>query len=84
MVGKQFSLAISHAMIPPIYYISLPLLTNVFRKSYKLLWCPVFKAASTNWMRNIITMAGLSDREKMKLEKKYKRSSSTNDLKLMY
>ena len=41
--------------------------------SYKLLWCPVFKAASTNWMLNIITMAGLTEQEKIKLENKYRK-----------
>ena len=25
----------------------------------KLLWCPVFKAASTNWMYNLLPLAGL-------------------------
>ena len=25
----------------------------------KLIWCPVFKAASTNWMYNLLPLAGL-------------------------
>ena len=51
-------------------------LSNSFfdsRSTYNMLWCPVFKAASTNWMTNIITMAGLSQQQKIKLEKKYKK-----------
>ena len=27
----------------------------------KLLWCPVFKAASTNWMYNLLPLAGLDE-----------------------
>ena len=27
--------------------------------SRKLIWCPVFKAASTNWMYNLLPLAGL-------------------------
>ena len=41
--------------------------------SYNLLWCPVYKAASTNWMTNIITLAGLTEEERIKLEEKYKK-----------
>ena len=44
-----------------------------FSSSYKFLWCPVFKAATTNWMRNIISLAGLSEKAKSKLERKYKK-----------
>ena len=29
----------------------------------KLLWCPVFKAASTNWMYNLLPLAGLDQGE---------------------
>ena len=29
----------------------------------KLLWCPVFKAASTNWMYNLLPLAGLDQDE---------------------
>ena len=38
---------------------------------YSLLWCPVFKAASTNWMKNIITLSGATEREAKLLEKKF-------------
>ena len=27
-----------------------------------MLWCPVYKAMSTNWMRNIITLANLGEK----------------------
>ena len=29
----------------------------------KLLWCPVFKAASTNWMYNLLPLAGLDQND---------------------
>ena len=38
---------------------------------YSLLWCPVFKAASTNWMKNIITLGGVREQEAKLLEKKF-------------
>ena len=46
---------------------------EIFRRSYKFLWCPVFKAASTNWMRNLVSLANLTDGENLKLEKRFKR-----------
>ena len=46
---------------------------KIFRASYKFLWCPVFKAASTNWMRNLVSLANLTDGEKLKLESRFKR-----------
>jgi len=39
----------------------------------KLLWCPVFKASSTNWMMNIITLSGISPVRRRLLEEKYKK-----------
>lgn len=44
----------------------------IFRESRNLLWCPVFKAASTNWMQNIMLLANLSKRQIAQLEKQYK------------
>ena len=29
----------------------------------RLVWCPVFKAASTNWMLHLLPLAGLSDED---------------------
>ena len=39
---------------------------------YKLLWCPIFKAASTNWMKNIVTLSGYSKKDAKYLEKKFR------------
>ena len=47
--------------------------TMIDRKSSNFLWCPVFKAASTNWMENIIHLSGLTEKEKKRLEQRYKR-----------
>ena len=35
-------------------------------------WCPVFKAASTNWMQNIMLLSDLSKRQIAQLEEQYK------------
>lgn len=29
----------------------------------QLVWCPVFKAASTNWMYNLLPLAGLQEQD---------------------
>jgi len=41
-------------------------------KAYDLVWCPVFKAASTNWMRNIIRLANMGEKKEAILEKKFR------------
>ena len=38
---------------------------------YNLLWCPVFKAASTNWMKNIITLSDCTEEQTKLLEAKF-------------
>ena len=37
----------------------------------KLVWCPVFKAASTNWMYNLLPLAGLDDEDIENLRRDY-------------
>ena len=37
----------------------------------KLVWCPVFKAASTNWMYNLLPLAGLQDEDIENLRRDY-------------
>ena len=49
------------------------LVLNWLLQEYNLVWCPVFKAASTNWMKNIIRLANLGERLKGQLEKKFKK-----------
>ena len=41
------------------------------QSKYNLLWCPVFKAASTNWMKNIITLSGYTEQQAIFLQKKF-------------
>ena len=55
---------------------------STFRKSRNLLWCPVFKAASTNWMQNIMLLSGLSKVQIAKLEKQYKKYSFLEFVKI--
>jgi len=43
-----------------------------YMPSYKLLWCPVFKASSSNWIWNMLALSKLSPGEKKKLERKYR------------
>ena len=33
----------------------------------RLLWCPVYKAASTSWMNNLLTLANRSTRDSLQL-----------------
>jgi len=40
-------------------------------QEYSLVWCPVFKAASTNWMKNIVHLANLGEMGEHALQKKY-------------
>jgi len=40
-------------------------------KSKSLVWCPVYKAASTNWMHNLIHLGGKSEKEVEEIIKKY-------------
>ena len=48
-------------------------INQIFRASFNFFWCPVFKAASTNWMINLVSLANLTGREKLKLENRFKR-----------
>ena len=36
-----------------------------------LLWCPVFKAASTSWILNLFNLMGLSENKTKELQNKY-------------
>ena len=38
----------------------------------------MFKAASTNWMENIIHLSGLTEKEKKRLEQRYKRYNKSH------
>ena len=36
-----------------------------------LVWCPVYKAASTNWCHNLLHLAGKTEDQVQELIKKY-------------
>jgi len=40
-------------------------------KSKSLVWCPVYKAASTNWMHNLLHLGGKTEEEVQEIIKKY-------------
>jgi len=40
-------------------------------KSQSLVWCPVYKAASTNWMHNLLHLGGKSEQDVENIIKKY-------------
>ena len=42
-----------------------------YLKNQSLLWCPVFKAASTSWIENLFTLQNLSSSRMVALEKKF-------------
>jgi hypothetical protein len=39
----------------------------VLAQSKSLVWCPVYKAASTNWMHNLLHLAGKKEDEIRKI-----------------
>lgn len=47
--------------------------TNVLYvlKSHSLVWCPVYKAASTNWCHNLLLLAGKTTQQIQTIMKKY-------------
>jgi len=42
-----------------------------FIRNESLLWCPVFKAASTSWILNLFNLMGLSENKTKELQNKY-------------
>ena len=42
-------------------------------QEHQLLWCPIYKAASTNWMKYLIQLSGLDERAVKRLERKFRK-----------
>ena len=47
------------------------IICKIFIQSKSLVWCPVYKAASTNWMHNLLHLGGKSEKEVEEIIKKY-------------
>jgi len=45
-------------------------------KQRRLVWCPVYKAASTNWMKNLPRLSGLSPNKVQKLARTHRQVNS--------
>ena len=59
----------------PLTYTSLLISIKTFFQKISLFWCPVFKAASTNWMHNILHLAGEKEKQIDKIMKDHPKYS---------